>query len=225
MTSQSKNLPAAVVTTALSTLLSAAGCCTTPDSCNTSCGQCNTCRSGCDDCNSGLCNGGGCGLLPWGGFHGFHESRNAIPDILPLGAVTRAHWHMQQTNGEAADFVIYRNEFVYNSSELTPYGRDHIAEIAARMPSAPFPVLVQRSWNNADPELDQIRRDIVVRVLTDLGNPDAEQRVVVSQPYSNGLNSMEGEQDYGRFRNIRGVGSAFGGGGGFGGGGFGGGGF
>lgn len=128
-----------------------------------------------------------------------------------------------QTNGEAADFVMYRNEFVDNSSELSPYGRDHIAEIAARMPSTPFPVIVQRSWNNADPELDQVRRDIVVRVLTDLGNQDACQRVVVSQPYSNGLNSMEAEQDYGRFRQIR---NTSGGGvsGGFGGGGFGGGG-
>jgi hypothetical protein len=126
---------------------------------------------------------------------------------------------MMETNGEAADFVIYRNEFVDNSSELTPYGRDHIMEIAARMPSAPFPVLVQRSLNNADPELDHIRRDIVVRVLTDLGNQDADQRTVVSQPYSNGINSMEGEQDYGRFRQIRGQ-NNFGGGGGGGGGGF-----
>lgn len=129
-----------------------------------------------------------------------------------------AHWHTMQTNGEAADFVMYRNEFVDNSSELSPYGRDHIAEIAARMPSTPFPVIVQRSWNNADPELDQVRRDIVVRVLTDLGNQDANQRVVVSQPYSNGINSMEAEQDYGQFRRIRGNGnSGFSGGGGGGG--------
>jgi hypothetical protein len=120
---------------------------------------------------------------------------------------------MMETNGEAADFVIYRNEFVDNSSELTPYGRDHIAEIAARMPSSPFPVLVQRSLNNADPELDALRRDIVVRVLTDLGNHDAAQRTVVSQPYSNGINSMEGEQDYGRFRNIRGQNNSGGAGG------------
>jgi hypothetical protein len=121
---------------------------------------------------------------------------------------------MMETNGEAADFVIYRNEFTDNSSELTPYGRDHIAEIAARMPSSPFPVLVQRSLNNADPELDALRRDIVVRVLTDLGNHDAAQRTVVSQPYSNGINSMEGEQDYGRFRNIRGQNNFNGAGGG-----------
>ena len=128
----------------------------------------------------------------------------AIPDMMPLGAISRAHWHMMETNGEAADFVIHYNEFAHNSSELTPYGRDHIAEIAARMSSSPFPVIVQRTMFNADPELDRIRRDLVVRVLTDLGNPDADQRTVVSQPYSNGINSMEGEQDHGRFRQTRG---------------------
>ena len=145
----------------------------------------------------------------------------AVPDMMPLGSVSRAHWHMMETNGEAADFVIHYNEFMDSSSELTPYGRDHIAEVAARMSSSPFPVLVQRSYNNADPELDRIRRDLVVRVLTDLGNPDADQRTVVSQPYSNGINSMEGEQDHGRFRMSRGLlGNNGGGNGGGGGGGF-----
>jgi len=133
-----------------------------------------------------------------------------------------------ETNGEAADFVVHYNEFVDNSSELTPYGRDHLQEIAGRMAAAPFPIIVQRSLNNSDPELDRIRRDLVVRVLTDLGNPDADQRTVVSQPYSNGINSMEAEQDHGRFRQSRGLlggaqaggggfGAGFGGGGGFGG--------
>jgi hypothetical protein len=132
-----------------------------------------------------------------------HCRSMAIPDTVPLGAISRAHWHTQETNGEASDFVIHRNEFVDNTSALTPYGRDHIAEIAARMSSAPFPVLVQRSWNNADPELDAIRRQLVVKVLTDLGNADADQRTVVSQPYTDGIHSIEGEQDYGRFRQSR----------------------
>ncbi|MCA9058177.1 MAG: hypothetical protein KDA85_06745 [Planctomycetaceae bacterium] len=148
----------------------------------------------------------------------------AVPDVVPLGAISRAHWHTMETNAEAADFILYRYEFVDNSSELTPYGRDHIQEIAARMPSAPFPVLVERTINNSDPELDQIRRDLVVQVLTDLGNPDADQRTVVSQPYGDGINSMEGEFDYSRFRGTRGFGGNFGGGqsgsGGGGGGGF-----
>lgn len=142
---------------------------------------------------------------------GAHRSM-AVPDVFPLGQISRAHWHTMETNGEAADFILYRNEFVDDSSELSPYGRDHIMEIAARMPSTPFPVIVQRSSNNSNPELDAIRRDIVVRVLTDLGSGDAEQRVVVSQPYSDGINSVEGEQDYGTFRLSRGN-NNFGGGG------------
>ena len=128
-----------------------------------------------------------------------HCHSMAVPDTVPLGSISRAHWHTMQTNGEANDFVLHRNEFVDNTSELSPYGRDHIAEIAARMSSSPFPVLVQRSYNNSDPELDAIRRQLVVRVLTDLGNADADQRTVVSQPYTNGLNSTEGAQDHGRF--------------------------
>ncbi|MEZ6031720.1 MAG: hypothetical protein R3C17_01330 [Planctomycetaceae bacterium] len=192
-------------------------CCTSCDPCGTSCSTCSVdcCDSGCSTCGCHWWN-----PASWGS--GSAASRAQVPDVLPLGSVSRAHWHAMQTNGEAADFVMYRNEFVDNSSELSPYGRDHIAEIAARMPSTPFPIIVQRSWNNADPELDQVRRDIVVRVLTDLGNQDANQRVVVSQPYSNGINSMEAEQDYGRFRRIRGFGnngnngnSGGGGGGGF----------
>jgi hypothetical protein len=149
----------------------------------------------------GLMTGCCCGI-PW--FSGAPRSM-AVPDVMPLGSISRAHWHMMETNGEAADFVIHYNEFVDNSSALTPYGRDHILEIAARMPSAPFPVIVQRTMNNADPELDRVRRDLVVRVLTDLGNTDADQRTVVSQPYSDGINSMEAEQDHGLFRNTRGT--------------------
>ncbi|MCA9050257.1 MAG: hypothetical protein KDA89_16090 [Planctomycetaceae bacterium] len=148
---------------------------------------------------SGVCTG--CICLP-SCLHG-HRTL-AVPDMVPLGAISRAHWHTMETNGEASDFVMYRNEFVDNSSELSPYGRDHIMEIAARMPSTPFPVIVQRSMNNADPELDAQRRSLVVQVLNDLGAYDADQRTVVSQPYSDGINSIEGERDYARFRLTRG---------------------
>lgn len=153
-----------------------------------------TCQNGCED--------SWCSWWPWSKNH-YPATRYAIPDVMPLGSIVRSHWHMMETNAEASDFVIYRHEFVESSSELTPYGKDHIAEIAARMPTAPFPVVVQRSMHNADPELDRTRREIIVRVLADLGNHDAERRTVVSQPYSNGLNGMEAEQDYGRFRNVR----------------------
>lgn len=140
----------------------------------------------------------------------------AVPDMLPLGSISRAHWHTMETNGESSDFVLYRNEFVDGASEMSPYGRDHIMEIAARMPATPFPVLVQRSENNSNPELDAARRDHVVRVLCQLGNTDADSRTVVSQPYSDGINSLEAEQDRTRFRASRLNAGGFGGrGGGF----------
>lgn len=117
------------------------------------------------------------------------------PNVLPLGSVSRAHWHVMETNGEASDFVLYCNEFVDDSAELSPYGRDHIMEIAARMPSVPFPVLVQRSQDNSNPQLDAARRDVVVGLLIRLGNSDADCRTVVSQPYSDGVHSQEAERD------------------------------
>ena len=159
----------------------------------------------------------------------------AIPEQYPLGSVNRAHYHTMQTNGEATDFIIHRNEFVGSSAELTFDGKDHIVEIAARMRSAPFPVLVERSENNSDPELDQKRRNLIAKILIDFGNPDANQRTVVSPAYGKGINSREAEIEYYRFISTRGRGNgnsqngnSFGGGfggGGFGGGGFGGGGF
>ncbi|MBW3543415.1 MAG: hypothetical protein KY476_24445 [Planctomycetes bacterium] len=145
----------------------------------------------------------------------------SIPTVFPLGSIVRAHYHTMQTNGEAADFIVHRNEFVGSTAELTPQGKDHIVEIAARMRSAPFPVLIERSEHNSDPELDAHRRRIVARILHDFGAPEADQRTIVSEAYGRGFNSIEAEFDYYRFLYSRG-GFGTGAAGGFGGAGFGG---
>ncbi len=170
---------------------------------------------------AGCCRWGG------GGNWGFHKRSLAIPEVYPLGSVNRAHYHTMESNAEAVDFIINRNEFVENSAELTTNGKDHILEIGARMRSTPYPVIVERSDNNYAPELDAYRRQLVARILTDLGNQDADQRTVIATPYTRSLNSREAEIDYYRFISTRGGfgGGGFGGGGGgFGGGGGGGGG-
>lgn len=168
---------------------------------------------------AGCCGWGG------GGKWGLHKRSLAIPEVYPLGSVNRAHYHTMESNAEAVDFIINRNEFVENSAELTTNGKDHILEIGARMRSNPYPVIVERSDNNYAPELDAYRRQLVARILTDLGNQDADQRTIVSTPYGRSLNSREAEVDYYQFIFTRGgFGGGFGGGG-FGGGGFGGGGF
>lgn len=152
----------------------------------------------------------------------------------------RSHFHVMQTNGEAMDFILFQLDFVGQSAELTPDGKDKVMEIAARMRSAPFPVVVERTWNNADPELDAHRRELVAQILADHGNPDAGTRVIVAPSYGPGKLSLEagefyqhtymgGGNDFGNGGfGGGGGGGGFGGGGGgggFGGGGFGGGGF
>lgn len=137
-----------------------------------------------------------------------------------------------QTNAEAADFILHRCDFVGSTAQLTPYGRDRVMEIAARMRNAPFPVVIERSSNNADPELDDHRRSIIAQILHDHGMPESSQRVFVAPAYGPGLNSREAERDYyqsifSRGGNGNGNGFGMNGGGGFGngfGGGFGGGG-
>ena len=95
----------------------------------------------------------------------------AIPDTYPLGSQVRAAYHTMEMNGEAMDFVIHRFEFVGNTAELNGFGLDHLLEIAARARSTPFPILIERSWNNADPELDQHRRQMtIVGKLNALGS-------------------------------------------------------
>ena len=102
----------------------------------------------------------------------------------------RSHLQQMETNGEAADFILHQHDFVGDSAELTPDGKDKILEIGTRMRSTPFPVLVERTWNNANPELDLWRRDLVAEILTDLGNADANHRVIVAPAYGPGQQAV-----------------------------------
>lgn len=198
--------------------------------------DCETCDSGCKEkkafgkcghCGTTACLSDGCCAGCWA-----HRSL-AIPDEYPVGSVMRSHFHQMQTNGEAMDFILFQKDFVQESAELTPDGKDKVMEIAARMRSAPFPVVVERTWNNADPELDAHRRAIIAQILSDHGNPDANNRTFVAPAYGPGRHSLEGIPEFygytylgGRFGSGNGgFGGAGGGGGGFGGGGGGGGGF
>lgn len=137
---------------------------------------------------SGCSSGPGANLpLPSLGF--LCKPSLAVPDVVPLGSISAAHWHTMEANGEASDFVLYRNEFLEGSPQLGPFGRDHIMEIAARMPTTPFPVLIERSENNTNPQLDEMRRNTVVQLLSQFGVHDAHQRTVVSQPYTDGVSA------------------------------------
>ena len=165
------------------------------------------------------------------------------PGLSPQGTLTDPIWIAQEENAEPSKFVLYQHEFVYNQARLNWAGEDHIKQIAARLHSgANFPVLVERSVTSKredteskypvhlNPELDMQRRCVVVQLLTALGVPDAEQRVIVSPQLNRAMQDGEAERSYYRSfmygGGMGGFGGGFGGfgggmGGGFGGGGFG----
>ena len=201
MTRQWKKLAVAALMTAA---VSASGCI---HGRNSLWNRCNSDDCYTDDCNNnrGCGSGYGCGsscgpgcsgLGYWTSLGFCHRRSGAIPQTLPLGSTVRSHYQVMQTNAEAADFIIHQHEFMGETAQLTPDGKDHILEIAARMRSAPFPVLVERTWNNADPELDAHRRNLVAQILTDLGNPDAQHRTVVATSYGPGYNDLQAEPMY-----------------------------
>ena len=196
------------------------------DSCQENCESrqedCESCEQGGDSCDK--CRGG------WRGWWAGKFRSHAIPEVLPLGVIPRAHYQAMETNAEAVDFILFRLDFVLATAELTPDGKDKLLEIAARMRSAPFPVLIERSENNSDPELDSYRRNLIAQILTDLGNPDADQRTIVAPAYGPGYNSIEAQRVWVQHiggggqnnnnNNNGGGGGGFGGGFGGGGGGF-----
>jgi len=159
----------------------------------------------------------------------------------PLGTLSDPMWKTQETNAEASKFVIYQHEFMFNTARLNMGGEDHVKQIAVELrDGAPFPVLVERSMTgdrvgdvydypvHPNPDLDNKRREVIVRALASMGVADADERVLVSpalavgftdqeaeQAYTNGINNAS-QSGFGGFGN--GFGGGFGGFGGFGGG-------
>jgi len=186
----------------------------------------------------------GCGAR----WHRIRSAYQTPAPPAPLGTVIDQINQTQEANAERSDFVIYMHEFrltmdgksrTVGTTELNDAGKDHVKQIAARLPQHPgCLVLVQRSLSsfipkpgsefeypvNPNPDLDMARREVVVRALTAMGVPDADQRVVVSPALTPGQKSFEAERDYSQALNQYGGYGGFGGGFGFGGfGGFGGG--
>jgi hypothetical protein len=106
----------------------------------------------------------------------------AIP--APNGTWTQAWQHAQASKAEADDFVVYKHEWFLGGDQLGPYGQYHIDQMAKRLPQVPFPVLIQAE---PDPQLNEVRRQVVVQALAMAGIPDADARVVIGFPQPGGL--------------------------------------
>lgn len=177
----------------------------------------------------------------------FDKCASIIPGSLPApnGSFVRQFQLATTNKGEMDDFVIYLHEWFMGGKELGPYGDYHLAQIVQRLPSVPFPVLIEVGL---DPTLNECRRRLVIEKLSFAGVPDPANRVLMGKPEAEGLNGPEsfrvyqgllfntgqnaggygyGGGGYGGYGNGFGGGgfggAGFGGGGGYGGGGYGGG--
>ncbi|WP_417387612.1 hypothetical protein [Gimesia sp.] len=165
--------------------------------------------------------------------HKQHHAEIPYDSVAPLGTISDDIWQKQEENGEASDFVIVESEFVGATAKLNAAGEDHIKQIAVRMGSTPFPVVVQPSSMtvresseykfpiHGNDDLDMHRRDVIVKMLQAMNVQDADERVVVSPAFTPGFEGFEAYRAYSNGFMNRGNngGGGFGGGfGGFGGG-------
>lgn len=115
---------------------------------------------------------------------------------FPLGQVSDSHWETQQTNAEAADFVFYDHDFERDTANLSPGAKDKLMQVALRIEHVPFPIVIERSPNNAAPARDGQRRQVIVEQLNRLGVENADARVVVAGAFAEGYTAQEGERAY-----------------------------
>lgn len=116
----------------------------------------------------------------------FDKCPNLPPGAMPQasGSYLRRIQDVQSTKAEADDFVVYKHEWYLGGTQLGPYGRYHLQQVAQRLPNVPFHVTVQ---GTPDGKLNEQRRQEIVKSLLAAGVNDAEQRVVVGYPEAEGL--------------------------------------
>jgi hypothetical protein len=108
------------------------------------------------------------------------------PVVIPPPTGTHTHeiFDLQAQKAEADDFVIYKNEWFNAGTKLGPYGDYHLDQIAKRLPTVPFPVVIQPE---ADPGLNQARLEVIITCLANKEIPDADHRVIIAYPQAEGL--------------------------------------
>jgi len=132
-----------------------------------------------------------CGHGALGDFlHGYNDPCANIPpgtQPAPPGTYINKLFKIQAAKAEMDDFVIYRHMWLNNGTELGPLGRYQMDLITRRLPTVPFPVVVETAKED---KIDSVRRDVILSLLAPRGFNDP-QRVIVAYPIAEGLNGDE----------------------------------
>jgi len=110
---------------------------------------------------------------------------------LPNGACVR-WWAAKQAERAAADeYVIYKCEWHLGGTLLTQSGFAHLERVARHIQGTRFCVVIQPELNI---QLNELRRQQVIKFLTDYGVDNAGHRVFLAHPEAEGLNGSEAER-------------------------------
>lgn len=94
------------------------------------------------------------------------------------------------------DFVFYDHEFEGDSAVLTPLGQKHLMQVGAYLDTVAYPIIVEQSVNGAGAKLDHLRRQTICSQLARMGQPSAENRVVVAPAIRSANTAEMGEAGF-----------------------------
>lgn len=107
----------------------------------------------------------------------------------PAGSIAKGYELNQIANGQAARMVLHQYDFQADSPQLTHRGKAELARIAQWLPTNPFPVFVEPT--EANPELDELRRQTVWNEFNSICGLTPSERVIIGRPGGRGLYAAE----------------------------------
>jgi len=153
---------------------------------------------GTSGCGDACPRGGHCGQGIRGWFcQKFPCACTPATSVPPLGDAVRRTFDTQVVNALGEYFVIYREDWLQQSSTLNPTGLRHFDGIVRRLHRGLSPIKVEPT---GDAAVDEARRAAVVSLLIDKGFPalEAQAMVVVQGTRAEGLRHQHIEQVYRR---------------------------
>ena len=121
---------------------------------------------------------------------GCRSCNDITPGAIPLPNGTYACQWIDAHAARAAqdDFVVYQYEWSAEETKLTQFGQRHVAAIAERLATEPYPVVIESS---SDENLDATRRAAMLEALAGHGVPIDADRVIIAHPEAEGLYGEE----------------------------------
>jgi hypothetical protein len=111
----------------------------------------------------------------------------------PNGYYVNKFQEIQAAKAEPTDFVFFPDEWFQGGTQLGPYGQYHLTQVIRRLPSVPFPVVIQPVTEVAK---NDTRRQVIVDALKLAGVEDADPRVIVAYSDAEHLRAEETELTY-----------------------------